>query len=339
VDKLQQRFSLDRVVLVGDRGMLTEPQIKLLRSTTGFGWISALRSGTIRKLVDENSLQMSLFDTHSLAEIRSPLFPNERLVACFNPVLAEKRRRNRELLLAATERDLDKIVRGVARRTRTPMEKTAIAKRAGRILHRHKVAKHFLLKIEDGFFSYQRKEESILRESSLDGIYVIRTSESKESMSAEDTVRKYKNLAQVERAFRSLKGVDLMVRPIFHRTEDHVRAHIFLCMLAYYVEHRLRTLLRPILFSDEKLPEYRDTRDPVKPATISRGTMIKKAVLKSDDGLPIQSFRTLLRHLATRCRNWCRVKGPSGDMSFQQVTKPSSMQEKVFGLLGLCCSQ
>jgi len=339
VGKLQSRFSLNRVVLVGDRGMLTEPQINTLKNHPGLGWISALRSGAIRKLVEQGSLQMSLFDKQSLAEIHSPLFPGERLVACFNPLLAEERRRKREDLLTATERDLDKIVRDVARRTRKPLGKTAIAKKIGRVLHRYKMAKHFSLIIDDGFLSYERKEESISREASLDGIYIIRTSEPRERMSAEDTVRNYKNLAQVERAFRSLKGFDIMVRPIFLRKEDHVRAHIFLCMLAYYVEHRMRSLLRPLLFEDENLPNARQLRDPVNTATTSMAAKKKKMVRKTADGLPIQSLRTLLDDLATRCRNQCRVQGRPEELCFQQITKATPLQERAFKLLGLSCSQ
>jgi len=339
VEKLRRRFSLNRVVLVGDRGMLTEPKISSFKEHPGLGWISALRSGAIRKLVDQGCLQMSLFDQQYLAEICSPLFPGERLVACFNPFLANERRRKREELLAATEKDLDKIVRDIKRRTRTPLDKVAIAKRAGKVLYRHKMAKHFSLKIDDGRLCYERKDGAISRESSLDGIYVIRTSESKERMSPEDAVRNYKNLAQVERAFRSIKGLDILVRPIFHRTENHVRAHIFLCMLAYYVEHHMRNLLRPLLFDDEQLPDLRAVRDPVKPATPSASAKRKKATHKTLDELPVQSFRTLIDNLATRCRNWCRVKGQSKDPGFQQITIATPLQKRAFTLLGLSRSQ
>ena len=339
VEKLRDRFSLSRVVLVGDRGMLTEPRISSFKEHPGLGWISALRSGAIRKLVDQGALQMSLFDQQSLAEIRSPLFPGERLVACFNPLLANERRRKREALLAATQKDLDKIVRDVKRRTRTPLDKAAIGKKVGKVLNRHKMGKHFSLKIDDGLLSYEKKDGAIDRESSLDGIYVIRTSESKERMSPEDAVRNYKNLAQVERAFRSIKGLDILVRPIFHRTENHVRAHIFLCMLAYYVEHHMRALLRPLLFDDEKLPDLRAARDPVKPAALSASAKRKKATHRTTDDLPVQSFRTLLDQLSTRCRNWCRVKGQTDDVTFSQNTLATALQKRAFSLLGLSCSQ
>lgn len=339
VDKLKGRFSLERVVLVGDRGMLTETQITMLKKHPGLGWISALRSGAIRRLIDQGALQMSLFDTQALAEIRSPLFADERLIACFNPLLAEERRRKREELLAATEKDLEKIVGQVARRKRAPLQKDAIAKRVGRVLHRHKMGKHYSIKIDNGFFSYERKKDAITLEASLDGIYIIRTSEPHARMSAEDTVRNYKNLAQVERAFRSLKGLELLVRPIFHRTEDHVRAHVFLCMLAYYVEHRMRGLLSPLLFADEELPTARPLRDPVMPATISDDAKKKKALRVTEDNLPLHSLRTLLDHLATRCRNWCRIRRLPEDLTFQQLTKLTPLQERAFRLLGISCSQ
>lgn len=236
VDKLRRRFGLTRVVMVGDRGMLTQAQINKLKEHPGLGWISSLRCEAIRSLLDKGYLQRSLFDETNLAEIRSPDFPGERLVACFNPLLARDRRRKREELMAATEKDLERLSREVKRRTRTPLHKADIGIKAGRILGRFKMAKHFRLTIEDGSFSWSRRQDAIAREAALDGIYVIRTSQSQQQLSAPDAVRKYKSLAVVERAFRCFKGVDLRVRPIHHRTEDHVRAHVFLCMLAYYVE-------------------------------------------------------------------------------------------------------
>jgi hypothetical protein len=207
------------------------------------------------------------------------------------------------------------------------------------IRKRRKMVKDFALKIDDGLLSYERKNRAIDRESSLDGIYVIRTSESEERMSPEDAVRNYKNLAQVERAFRSIKGLDILVRPIFHRTENHVRAHIFLCMLAYYVEHHMRALLRPLLFDDEQLPDLRAVRDPVKPAALSSSTTRKKATHRTIDERPVQSFRTLLDQLSTRCRNRCRVKGQADDLTFSQNTVATALQKRAFSLLGLSCSQ
>lgn len=335
VEKLRNRFGLDHVVLVGDRGMLTQTQIDTLKDYPGLGWISALRTHAIRALLDGGSLQMSLFDEKNLAEIHAPEFPEERLVACHNPLLAEERRRKRQELLAATEKGLEKIAREVARRTKTPLDKAEIGKKVGKVLNRYKVGKHFTVTIGDGEFCFARKDDSIRRESALDGIYVIRTSEPVERMSAEDTVRSYKRLAQVERAIRCMKGVELLVRPIHHRTEDHVRAHIFLCMLAYYVEYHMRNSLAPLLFDEEELDEQRSKRDPVKPAQPSGSAKRKKVVRLTSEGLPIHSFQTLMAELATRCRNRCRLKHDPSAPAFYQVTEPTRVQKKALQLLGL----
>jgi transposase len=335
VEKLRQRFGLARVVLVGDRGMLTATQIGKLREHPGLGWISALRGPAIRGLVQTGSLQLSLFDEQNLAEIRSPEYPGERLVACFNPLLAEERRRKRQQLIEATEKDLEKIAAEVKRRTRTPLGEAEIALKAGRVLHRFKVGKHFSLTIADGGFAWSRREESIRHEAELDGVYVVRTSEPKSRCSAEDTVRRYKSLAQVERAFRSLKGIDLRIRPIHHRTEDHVRAHIFLCMLAYYVEWHMRRALAPLLFDDEELSRDRGRRDPVAPAASSVSAQAKKISRVTADGLPVQSFHTLLRNLATRCRNTCRIPSDASGATFQQLTEATPLQSRALQLLGL----
>jgi transposase len=340
VDKLRRQFGLQRVVLVGDRGMLTETQIEHLRAYPQLGWISALRSGSIRQLVAKGELQLSLFDRQDLAEITSAEFPGERLVVCFNPLLAEERRRKRQELLEATEKQLEKVARAVARRTRTPMSREEIALKVGKVIHRFKMAKHFVLTIEDGRFEWSRDEESIAAEQALDGIYVIRTSEPRERLSAENAVRGYKGLSQVERAFRTLKGLDLMVRPIYLRTEDHVRAHIFLCMLAYYVE--LRRAWAPLLFDDEELPEARKRRDPVKPARPSASAQRKKRTRKTAEGLPVHSFRTLLAELGTRCRCTCRMKAALPDSrsgetrpTFDCLTEPTALQARALELLEL----
>lgn len=335
VERLRERFGLTRVVLVGDRGMLTDTQIGKLREHPGLGWISALRGPAIRALVESGSLQLSLFDQQNLAEIRSSEYPGERLVACFNPLLAEERRRKRQELIEATEKDLAKIAAEVKRRTRTPLGEAEIALKAGRVLNRFKVGKHFSLAIAEGGFGWSRCEESIRREAELDGVYVVRTSEPKSRCSPEDTVRRYKSLAQVERAFRSLKGIDLRIRPIHHRTEDHVRAHIFLCMLAYYVEWHMRRALAPLLFDDEELSQDRLRRDPVAPAESSASAQIKKAVRATPDGLPVQSFHTLLRSLATRCRNTCRIPSDPSSATFQQLTEATPLQARALQLLGL----
>jgi hypothetical protein len=334
IDKLRDRFGLARVVIVGDRGMLTQAQIIRLKEHPGLGWISSLRSEAIRSLVDKGYLQRSLFDETNLAEIRSPDFPGERLIACFNPLLATDRRRKREELLAATEKDLERLRHEVARRTKTPLGKAEIGIKAGRILGRFKMAKHFRLNIEDGTFSWARRQDAIERETALDGIYVIRTSQTPQELSAPDAVRKYKSLALVERAFRCFKGVDLLVRPIHHRTEDHVRAHVFLCMLAYYVEWHMREALGPLLFHDDELKTDRARRDPVAPATPSQSARTKKATRTTEDGLPLQSFLTLLAELATRCRNTARLKS-DGSRTFQMVTEPTPLQARALELLGL----
>ena len=335
VEKLRQRFGLSRVVLVGDRGMLTEPQIGTLKQHPGLGWISALRGPAIRELVESGSLQLSLFDEMNLAEIRSPDYPGERLVACFNPLLADERRRKRGELIQATEKDLGKIAAQVKRRTRTPLGEAEIALKAGKVVNRYKVAKHFVLTIADGLFGWTRREESIRRESELDGVYVVRTSEPKRLCSAEDTVRRYKSRAQVERAFGSLKGMDLRIRPIHHHTEDHVRAHILLCMLAFYVEWHMRRDLAPLLFQDEELGQNRTRRDPVAPAECSASAQAKKMDRVTADGFPVHSFQTLLRDLATRCRNTCRIPSDPNSTTFQQLTPPTPLQSRAFQLLGL----
>ena len=336
VEKLQKRFGLKRVVLVGDRGMLTETQIGKLKEHPGLGWVSALRAAAIRELADSGTLQLSLFDEQNLAEIRSPSYPGERLMACYNPLLAEERKRKREELLAATEKELAKIGKQVARRTKTPLKKDEIALRVGAVLNRFKMGKHFELTIEDGLLRWSRREESIRQEAELDGIYVIRTSEREgPSWSAADTVRRYKSLAQVERAFRTLKGIDLRVRPIFHRTADHVSAHIFLCLLAYYVEWHMRQKLAPLLFDDEELPEDRWRRDPVAPAEPSPAAQKKKRARQTEDGLPVHSFSTLLTTLGTRCRNTCRTNSGGSGSSFHMLTEATPLQTKALQLLGL----
>jgi len=332
VEKLRERFGLERVVLVGDRGMLTQTQIGKLRAHPELGWISALRSGDIRQLVESEALQLSLFDEQNLCEIESPAYPGERLVACFNPLLRDERRRKREELLAATEQSLDKIAREVARRTKKPLSADEIGVKTGKVLNRYKMGKHFELTIEDGHFSYARKTEVIEGERALDGIYIIRTSVPKAQLSAEDAVRSYKSLSQVERAFRCLKGVDLRVRPIFHRTEDHVRAHIFLCMLAYYVEWHMRQALAPLLFHDEELVHLRKTREPVGPAESSEAAQEKKRSRRSHEGLPLHSLRTLLEAMATQCRNACYIPGCPRS-TFEVITDPTPLQTRVFELL------
>ena len=333
VEKLKGRFALERVVLVGDRGMLTQTQVEVLKTHPGIGWISALRSEKVRQLVDEKHLQLSLFDERNLAEIYSKDFSGERLVACFNPLLAEERRRKRNELLDATENLLEKIRSQVQRRTKTPLSAAKIGQKVGKLINRHKVGKHFEVAIEDGHFSFCRRTEAIKREAELDGLYVIRTSESKQNLSADDTVRSYKNLAQVERAFRTLKGMDLRIRPIHHRGEERVRAHIFLCLLAYYVEWHMRQALSSLLFDDELLSVERKHRDPVAPAKPSTSASKKKSARKTEEGLPIHSFATLMADLGTRCRHLCRMSSDPDSPAFFMDTLPTPLQTRALELI------
>jgi len=335
VDKLRERFGLERVVLVGDRGMLTETQLQALRKHPGLGWISALRSQSISDLLVDGHLQRSLFDEVNLAEITAPEFPGERLIACYNPLLAEQRQRKRQELLAQTEKQLLALTQEVARRTKKPLSQTTIAFKAGRHIHRWKMAKHFLLTIADGVFAWERNQASITQEEQLDGIYVIRTSEPKRRLSAADTVRGYKRLAHVERAFRTMKGIDLLVRPIFHRVEPRVRAHLLLCMLAYYVEWHMRAALAPLLFVDEELDENTAKRDPVAKTEPSDSVKKKKETRRTADGHEVHSFRTLLAELASRCRNTCTITAAEPDATFTQVTECTPLQAEAFRLLKL----
>jgi transposase len=335
IEKLRGRFALSRLVLVGDRGMLTQTKIDTLREYPGIGWISALKSRRIRKLVEEGDLQLSLFDTRNLAEITSEDYPGERLIACMNPLLAEERRRKREDLLAATEKHLLKIATEVKRRSKRPFTESEIGVKVGKVLNRHKVGKHFTLTIADGLFQWERNTASIEREAKLDGIYVIRTSEPKGKISADNTVRHYKSLSHVERAFRCLKGIDIMVRPIRHSTEDHVRAHVFLCMLAYYVEWHMRKALAPVLFDDEQLDELRMRRDPVAAAKLSISAKQKKKTQMTEDGYPVHSFDTLLEELGTRCKNRCRINLGGKGHVYYEATEFTPFQRRVFQLLDL----
>ena len=335
VEKLRRRFGLSRVVLVGDRGMLTDTQIDTLREYPGLGWISALRGGAIRGLVEGGALQLSLFDKQNLAEIRSPEYPGERLMACYNPLLAEDRGRTRRELLDETDRRLSRIAAEVRRRTRKPLTAEQIGLKVGKVINRYRVGKHYKLTIKDNLFEFERDQESIERETRLDGIYITRTSEKREQLSKEDTVRTYKSLSQVEQAFRCLKGLDLLVRPIHHRTPDHVRAHVLLCTLAYYVQWHMREALAPVLFQDEELQTDRRSRDPVAKAEPSQSAKRKKAAHMTPDGWPVHSFQTLINNLGTRCRNRCHAGDDKTHVTFDQITKPTPFQEHVFELLGL----
>jgi transposase len=337
IEKLREKFRLERVILVGDRGMLTQPQIDKLKQHAGMGWITALTSTAIRGLVDEGALQLSLLDEKNLAEITAPEYPAERLMVCHNPMLEEKRQRKREKLLQATEKNLEKISKEVARRKKKPLKATEIGVKVGKVLGRHKMGKHFECTIGEGSFTWSRRLESIAQEQKLDGIYVVRTSEPAERLSAEDTVRTYKSLAEVERAFRCLKGIDLLVRPIRHRTEDRVPAHIFLCVLAYYVEWHLRQAWAPLLFEDEQRIEQRNQRDPVLPAKPSASALDKKYSHQTAHGLPVHSFADLLKQLASRARVTFALKSQKTEekiqLTIQQVPEPTPLQARAYELI------
>jgi transposase len=415
--KIQKEFGIERSVLVGDRGMITQIQIKALREIEGMDWITALRSEAIDKLVKDQTIQMGLFDERNLFELTHPDFPNERLVACRNNELAKRRDQKRQHLLEATCKDLEK-VRGMVERGRLDDKdairaqvrkvlkkykigryykvdirddgfefefdgvamaaeaarlakgkpeqenqhlkqwkqhrdkidhqlervrqrigrgqlhgKDKIGVRVGKVVNKHKVGKHIKLDIGDNSFEFEIKEKKVAAEAALDGIYVIRTSLSKQRMNAEDTVRSYKLLTQVERAFRTFKSVDLKVRPIYHHLEDRVRAHIFMCMLAYYVEWHMLEAWRPLLFGDED-QDAKATRDPVAPAKRSDEALHKVHIKKLDDGSPVHSFKTLLNHLSNVVRNKCRRKGARPDEStFEMTTTPNPKQQKAYELL------
>ena len=335
VEALTKRFGLSRVVLVGDRGMLTQTQIDVLKKHPGLGWISALRSGAIRRLLADGRLIRTDLEAERLAEITSPEFPDERLVACYNPQLAEQRRQKRQDLLAATQAELEALAAHVARPAGPPETAAAIGVRAGKIINHYKMAKHFTLTIHDGHLGWARKADAIRNEELLDGIYVIRTSEPAARLTAADGVRSYKRLALVEQAFRCLKGIDLLVRPIHHRTADRVRAHVLLCLLAYYVEWHLRQVWGPLLFEDEELAVDRHRRDPVAPAQASASARLKKKTHATSGGLPVQSFRTLLAHLGTRCRNTCVVTADPNQTTFRQVTEADALQAEALRLIAV----
>jgi hypothetical protein len=335
VQKVRQRFGLRHVVWVGDRGILTDARLRADLHPAGLDWITALRAPAIRHLVQAGALQLSLFDERDLAEITAPEYPGERLIVCRNPLLAEERARKREELLQATERELAPIA-AATRRARQPLRgKDQIGLRVGRVLGRFKVAKHFRLTLTDTTFAYERDAARIAAEAALDGIYVLRTSVPAERLPAEQTVRAYKGLSAVERAFRSYKTVDLKVRPIHHRLADRVRAHVFLCLLAYYVEWHLRQALAPLLFDDEEPAAGQALRaSVVRPAQRSPRAQQKAATQRTEDGMPVHSFHTLLEDLATVAKNRVQPKDP-GIPAFDIITTPTPLQQRAFDLLGV----
>ncbi len=335
IDKLRRRFGLSRVVLVGDRGMLTEARIREDVRPAGLDWISALRAPALRELVESGAVQLSLFDETDLIEIRSPAFPGERLMVCRNPLLAAERARKREDLLQSTEGELDPIVAATKRDKRRLKGQDKIGVRVGKVVGKYKMAKHFELEIAENAFAYRRKPESIAAEAALDGLYIVRTSLPAGELDAEGTVRAYKRLSAVERAFRSLKTVDLKVRPIYHRAAGRVRAHVLLCMLAYYVEWHMRERLKPLLFDDDDAAAAAAARPSiVAPAEVSRSAKNKAQRKRNASGCPVHSFRTLLDDLATVAKNRVVARLPDTE-PFKVLTRPTALQREAFKLLGV----
>jgi transposase len=332
VEKLRARFGLDRVILVGDRGMLTSARIEQDLRSSGLDWITALRSVQIRSLVDSGFLQLSLFDRQDLAEISHPDYAGERLIACRNPLLAEERSRKRQELLAATEKRLDEIVAATRRKNRPLRGKEKIGIAIGKSLGRYKMSKHFQFTIDETIFTYERNLASIAQEAALDGIYVLRTSVAQQVLSAEETVRNYKRLSVVERAFRSLKSVDLKVRPIHHHLANRVRAHVLLCMLAAYVEWHMKQALTPLLFTDEE-PEAGEALrfSVVAPALRSPAALEKIQSHRTRDGLAVHSFHSLLQDLATLTLNQVTAVG----RPLQMISTPTPLQRRAFELLAV----
>jgi hypothetical protein len=328
-EKVRERFGLGDVVMVGDRGMITSARIEALREVGGLGWITALRAPAIKALAQAGALQMSLFDQTNLAEITHPDFPCERLVACRNPALVAERARKRDELLAATEVELAKVAAAVEAGRLRGADKIGL--RVGRVVNRYKMAKHFELDIAEGRFAYSRRQAQIDAEAALDGVYIIRTSVVADAMDAPQVVEAYKALAGVERDFRSLKTVDLDLRPIYHRLEERVRAHVLICMLGAYVVWHLRRAWAPLTFTDESPP----TRaDPVVPARRSPAARAKASRQRTGADEPVHSFASLLDHLATLTRNDVRVGGESSDATVELLATPTPIQRRAFDLLG-----
>jgi len=336
VKKPRRRFGLQRVVVVGDRGMLTTCRIaESLRGVEGLGWISALRADSIKKLAAQGVIQPSLFDQRDLAEVTSPDFPGERLIGCRNPLLAEERARKREELLAATERELQAIAAATQRRQRPLRGKERIGLRVGKVLDRYKVGKHFEWEIEEDRFTYRRREAQIAEEAALDGLDVIRTSVAAGTLASEEAVRAYKDLAKVERALRCLKTVDLHVRPIYHWLDDRIRAHVLLCMLAYYVEWHLRQRWAAILFDDHDRQAAQAARKSVvAPAPRSEAARKKDLAKRTAANEPVHSLQTLLADLGTLCKNRVRLRSQAGS-EFYLLTRPTPLQQRALDLLGV----
>jgi transposase len=331
LQRLKKNFGLATFVIVGDRGMISQKAVDEIRGQDGIDWITALKSGALRALIEDKTLQPELFDQRNLFEFTSPDYADERLVACRNPQLAKLRAHQRQELLAATEQALAQVQAMVAAGKLKGQDKIGL--RVGRVINKYKVAKHFALEIQERAFAYKRKHDSIAQEAALDGIYVIRTSVTSARMNSAECVRSYKLLANVEHAFRSLKTIDLKIRPIHHRLADRVRAHIFLCMLAYYVEWHMRQAWRELMFADED-QEAKQTRDPVAPAQRSEAALRKAQHQHLDDGTPVHSFSTLLAELATIVRNTCRTPTAADNApTFRITTTASPYQQRAMQLI------
>jgi transposase len=330
VNRLRKDFGVEHLVMVGDRGMISHKSIEQLREKKGIEWITALKSVSIRTLLKQGHLQLDLFDERNLFELTHPDYPGERLIACRNLQLASLRAHKREDMLAATERNLHTVQSSVAAGRLKGQD--AIGVRVGRVVDQYKMAKHFELDIKERSFVFRRKQDGIAAEAALDGLYIIRTSVPAERMDSAECVRRYKSLAHVERAFRSLKTVDLKVRPIHHRLADRVRAHIFLCMLAYYVEWHMREAWRELMFADED-QRAKLTRDPVAPAKRSDAAELKALTHTLEDGTPAHSFGTLLAELGTIVRNTCRMPQIEHAPTFQITTTANAKQQRAFELI------
>lgn len=332
--KVRERFGVSEVIWVADRGMLTGTQVAKLQQVVGARWITALRAPTIQQLVASGSIQLSLFDQQDLAEVTDPAYPGERLVVCYNPLLADKRSHKREDMLQATEKELAKVAARVERKAGGGRGRlqgaAAIGERVGRVINKYQMAKHFIWKVTDNSFSYARNEPSIAEEAALDGLYVLRTNVTQERLNTAGVVLAYKSLAHVEQAFRHFKLGDLEVRPIYHYTESRVRAHLLLCMLAYWVQREMQRALAPLLFRDEAPPAR---PDPVAPAPRSAGAIAKDRGHRTSQGFPVHNFRTLMATLATVVKNWVKPYGTDPTNAFPLLTELTPLQQYAFRLL------
>lgn len=343
IEKVRHRFGLQQVVWVGDRGMITNTRILAeFQPVEGLDWITALRASQIRKLLEQEAVQLSLFDETDLVEFSCSDYPSERLIACRNPMLAQEKSLTRIALLQATQQELNKIVIATSRDKRALKGADQIGLRVGRVLNAKGVGKYFNIAITETSFSYSLNEAAIANDSALDGVYIIRTSVKPETLDAASAVRTYKSLSTVEQAFRSYKTIDLKVRPIYHRLEQRVKAHVFLCMLAYYVEWHMRKALAPLLFDDEKVTEQPEEQSSVvAPSKRSKKARAKAATKKTSEKLPVHSFRTLMADLATIVKNKFQSSGLETSLMFEKITQPTPLQQKALDLLevSLICTQ